>query len=485
MAPSRVINLRLTDRSRIVTYRRCPRRRWWEYEYKGRGVVPRSTDLALTVGLAVHEGIHQLLVLSPTDMAVRFATEFFQRQAENRGIHTEGGVLDIEEQVAMVEGLVRLFALEVLPGLTDEFEILETERELALPLTVAGDSLDLRLMSRPDAGLRQRSTGDYYIGSWKTTGSHWSARMEAEARHDDQGIAELLAFENDLLERRTSAKSVALRQRENFQDILRQPDPDLTVLQAKFTELLDSEKHCRALALTPTDVVMGVQMIYLLKGDRREWPEDSGQWVQWSPLVRGWRRPIAAVGSESAWEYAWSYRWECVAQHINGQGRRCPGGVGHRLGKGWEPFSVWQSAEVGGVKGWLDMLEAGVVQPDAGPCLSRQIVRPAPYFRVADEVQDWWAQARAQENAIADSSSILNQAIHDGNSSRVRYDLNNLFAQHRQSCLWPSRCPYYETLCWGPVPDYQVRPEDDAEAWRWREPHHQPEHEITGHGCLG
>jgi len=50
-----------TDRSRILQYQRCPRRRWHEYHEGGMGLAPRRTPLPLAVGGAVHEGLAVLL----------------------------------------------------------------------------------------------------------------------------------------------------------------------------------------------------------------------------------------------------------------------------------------------------------------------------------------------------------------------------------------------------------------------------------------
>jgi PD-(D/E)XK nuclease superfamily len=50
-----------TDRSRIETFMRCPRKRFIEYHQGGMGVVPARTPLPLAVGGSVHEGLAELL----------------------------------------------------------------------------------------------------------------------------------------------------------------------------------------------------------------------------------------------------------------------------------------------------------------------------------------------------------------------------------------------------------------------------------------
>lgn len=49
------------DRSRILQYQRCPRKRYYEYHAEGMGIVTKSKPLPLAVGGAVHEGLAILL----------------------------------------------------------------------------------------------------------------------------------------------------------------------------------------------------------------------------------------------------------------------------------------------------------------------------------------------------------------------------------------------------------------------------------------
>src|SRR3990167_5082600 len=52
-----VAPLRFIDRSRITTDWACPRRRYWQYEFGGRGIQPDVTSLELFLGTALHDGL--------------------------------------------------------------------------------------------------------------------------------------------------------------------------------------------------------------------------------------------------------------------------------------------------------------------------------------------------------------------------------------------------------------------------------------------
>lgn len=125
-----------TDRSRIQTYQRCPRKRWLEYHEgaEARGLAPAKKSIHLVLGGAVHTGLEVLLREGQAAMAMmagndlpakldnlfvelRGAIQTVARQIENRAVtaaladlHREmcdaGVELDAEEaaQLAVKEG---------------------------------------------------------------------------------------------------------------------------------------------------------------------------------------------------------------------------------------------------------------------------------------------------------------------------------------------------------------------------------------------
>ena len=64
-----------TDRSRVLAWQRCPRLRWWNYEYGGRGIVPLNLSIPLTTGAAVHEGLAELVAGNGIEAALCAALE--------------------------------------------------------------------------------------------------------------------------------------------------------------------------------------------------------------------------------------------------------------------------------------------------------------------------------------------------------------------------------------------------------------------------
>ena len=337
-----------------------------------------------------------------------------------------------------------MFALRVLPGLVERYDILAVEREEILPL-VAGE---LSLMSRGDAILRYRETADILIGSWKTLGREWSGKLDEESRIDDQGISELAALETRLMSERGSWRERTLKLQSTLAEFLRTADlnpkasgvDDLEYLR---TELEALEQQWFDYRSMPTRVA-GVKMVYLLKGDRKEEPKDSGRYEQRMPLLRGWKKEIVdGVTHAISWQYAWSWFYTCSGPHDFRyvRGGVCPGGARHSLGKDWLPFTAWNDPDVGGVKGWMEKLASGTVQPECGDPLDQQVVVPLPYHRNQRDVDDWIAQARTQEAQTSDCSNRANQAIQDGDRVGLRVELNAAFSQTRRACLWPTRCP--------------------------------------------
>jgi hypothetical protein len=181
---------KLTDRSRILTYEDCPRKRWWRYEYQGKGIVPRESPLALAVGASVHKGLEGLLRDEGLSGAVEAATTLFSEIARRGVSYPQGSQLyqAYQEQRYLVEAMLYAYAAYALPRLLETYEVLEVERE-----EVFGDfSPSVALMARADGLLRERATGDLHVLSFKTCGEY-GKRQEEEGRYDIQGLSEMLA----------------------------------------------------------------------------------------------------------------------------------------------------------------------------------------------------------------------------------------------------------------------------------------------------
>ena len=378
-----------TNRSQIVEAQRCPRKRWWSQfslpapcqcgrkpscpHCLGTGTVtgiePLRQRAPLLLGRAVHRALDYLLQngLGGLEEAVSLAHAMYEAELEGRGLDlkvSEEQAYVASEQMALGEALVRLAALRVVPRLLDRYHVVWTERALEAPLAEG-----VTLWGRVDALLREKSTGDLYLLSWKTKGgASLDERATEDAQHDDQGLSETWLVE----------------------------------------EWLEGQRGD-----LPTQT-SGVIMVWLLKGDRREQPKGSGQWQQSSPLIRAYRRFNDA--GEAEWAHSWY--WE-------------HNGSRHTLGKGWERLDAWTME--GGVKGWIDRLATGTVQPLAPSPLDTQFVVSSPYYRQPHDINDWVSQATGQEA----EAGLLASSGHP----------MWFFKQHRHSCSYPSRCEFYD-LCW-------------------------------------
>jgi len=424
-----------TDRSRTIERQRCPRARYWGYEYRGRGVAPVRLSIPLAVGTYVHQGLGVLLAQvrdgqpgQPVDVeaAVHMAIFGYDDLIYKRGLNIEqGGEIQFtyQEQRALIEAMIRAYAIRKLPLLLEEFDVLEVEREdefklgrvlvprLQGPFMVyrsdgTPDVVDegpLVWMSRADGLLRRKADGDLYVLSYKTTGD-WDNRKEAENSHDMQGLSESAGIESRL----------------------------------------------------GAGTIMGVKMEFLLKGSRLK-NKVNNRYEQYSPLIRAWRRQgITGDDDSYAWRYEWSEEDPQTGFIKN-----------HRLGKGWTPFFAWELR--GGVRGWIDRLATGTVQPEAGDALDAQFITPIPYFRHEDDIVRWRRQVEARETETARASREIRRL--DGHPfEEIEPLLDQHFEQHTRACDWPVKCPFQD-LCFGGAAYDPV----GSELYIWREPHHKPE----------
>lgn len=399
----------LTDRSRQITYQECPRRRYLEYHYptkQGRiGIRLVRLNIPLATGIYTHRGLQELLKGRPIDKAVKLAVNEYWTEINKRGLLIktgEDGAFVADEQTAWVEGTLRAYEKVRLPLLLDQYEIVDVETEIEVGLNES-----ITMMTRRDAKLRDKETGEFYIQSYKTAAT-FDDRTQAQGEHDVQGLSEAYA-----------------------------------------AEVHDGQR------------IAGIRMEYLLKGIRKQYPEDSGNYVQYSPLIRGMVKHGITPGDD---EYGWKREWKDEM----GKTRK----LDYRT---WAVFNAWQSG--GGVKAWIDLLATGTVQPQAGPCLEQQFVQPQPYCRQEDDLRNWYQQTVNQEERIANALAFepdVERAYHQD-------WLNQYFPQHKSSCDWPSPCQFID-ICFASRENVDPLGSGNYEP---RVPHHKREQElvqITGGG---
>lgn len=378
----------LTDRTRIIDFQRCPRRRYWRYHFDQTGIEPQLTAKALTTGKLTHEGIDRLILGNDPDNTIADILDLAEGEFT---AETPGRI----EQLWLIEALLWAFHVRGLPQLQAQYEIIDTEREEELPL-----SEGLTLMARTDAILKEKETGDIYLGSWKTTATY-DQRKELYQRHDMQGISEPLAVEHRL----------------------KQP-------------------------------VVGVQMVYLVKGWEKK--QDDGSTQLQSELVYGYMK-------DDTWAH--SYNWTCKEPHD-----KCPGRANHRLGKGWEKYPI-NTCYSGGIKQWICDISQDLIQSNAqesSTFLDKYIIMPPPLNRSELERARWKNQTICQEKRLEKGLEMVK--AYNSTPGDLAFVMDEYFPLYEHSCEYPGRCPFWD-LCH--LPSSEVSPYERG--FKPRDPNHPQE----------
>lgn len=156
----------LIDRSRVVCDWTCPRRRFWNYEFEGKGLVPRRAPIALEDGTQVHEGIANIL-LGGDVRAAAFGAMTQVRAAILGDRIAEAGLTPehyAEEQAHLVGGLILAWDRVVKPRLLAEFTVHRVEESILYRFR------DLGLMVKPDLLAKRIADDTLWYWEWKTSG---------------------------------------------------------------------------------------------------------------------------------------------------------------------------------------------------------------------------------------------------------------------------------------------------------------------------
>lgn len=163
---------RVYDRSRVVTDWKCPRARYWGYEYGGKGIRKSSTSLELFTGITVHDCLATIATQHLTsDGQVdieEIATLAFSAMKKQLLEANEGEVGADEfanEQACLTEGMLRGFYKHVWPRLLAQYP---TIRYIEQEVEYKHDGLVF--MSKPDL-VMENSEGDWVYIEYKTTGT--------------------------------------------------------------------------------------------------------------------------------------------------------------------------------------------------------------------------------------------------------------------------------------------------------------------------
>lgn len=469
------------------------------------GVRPRKLYLPLAVGGSVHRGLEYLLRMSVAgpdphhrehieDRAAAAALDDFaqyagaldaQEQASEQPpvagsfgdpvVDARAAELDAqiarqvtdayaqadqmlyEEQAALVEAMVRAYAKWRLPRLLEWGEVLEVEREGQWVLADWGGKWDgatgkllddatrseLWFMSRIDALMVERASGQLYLISFKTTGEVDRRKLD-DIQRDAQGLSESVDVEIRLRRWWKHITNHGILNLGNIHDLRigteRIPDAMANYLSAQ----------------PSAPRVLGVRYEFLCKGYReedRDLSRELGITVrcQRSPLIRPYVNMGMAAGDE---QYCWA--WEYLKPDASGESSK----LNYRA---WKSRPVWTQPGMTIAK-WVQMLadcaptqsgETGLELGIGGPAqavgyTSRHpldVVLPEPVIvhRNDDELRDWLEQTEAQEVEVAQHAEMVRAATDEGERRSL---LNRYFPQRRAACSYPSKCAFQQ-LCWG------------------------------------
>lgn len=398
----------LCSRTSVEIFQECPRKRWWYSFYNGTGIVAARPAVALSTGVAEHVGVAALLRGAPPKDAI---TEMRNAYAQSWGDINALGPNDLYhfyEQQALIIALLYAFCKRVLPEMLSRYEVLWVEQWMEHRLS---DVVTFRGI--PDAVLREKSTGDIYVFSLKTT-ARVDQGMPKRLAVDIQVMGEMWLTDRFLESYKTELRNVA-NTWANLRPIVACEPPDTTPV-ARYAAFVHSLP----------DRVSGVKLVYLVKGERREVKDVNGQgtgrYVTESPLVKGYFNPESN-------EYAYSY-YVPKAENKSGRGT---------ISRGFAPFNAWEIGPGPGLIPWLQMLDAQQVQPELGDPLARVVYAPMDLYRNQADIQDWLEQVNGQETQVGLGAEMC---LENPGSSR---HLNSYFPQHRQSCFsWGHPCDYWD-----------------------------------------
>lgn len=431
------------SRSAIETMDKCPVKWYWEYAYEGKGIRPEYTSIPLTTGTAVHKGVGYLLnclqigqVLDAERVlaAVQVAKDEYEKivKSQYKGVESNyGNEYTFIEQSNLTAALVILWALSEGKEIVRDYEIVEVEREERFRILPSNECrpYNVDFEARADAILKsKRAKNDYLVYSLKTAKRFYDSQRES-LKHDLQGITETLAVRNRWQEEDTNKSALLDHAR-----------------LAGF-----SKKHLEALETVCKNnsgkSLIGVRYCVLVKGDYKEPWEGADFRVTHNPLIRGYKKIDVA---EKFYAHSWYFP---NPNNKSGKGA---------LGKGWEPFRVWEEFELAD---WISGCWLGEIQPQAKQEIEK-LVQTFEVYRNREELettkQELVTRLDRPEVGLAKLGKI--------NPSELPF----FFEKRRASCHYypgeANACEYIP-IC------HQGRTPEVGNGWEWREPHHEGEKE--------
>lgn len=462
-----------SDRSRSIDFQECPRSFWYGYVFPNgtptAGLRMDKLNMDLTTGLGFHEGCNHLLTGVDVDEAVKRALYGHEKWAGYWPlVKSQGFILETNEdaayvayeQAAMVEALIRGWAIFGLPQILERFEIVEAERDeygvFELPDYNEGphmtnrEGIKLIWGMRGDALLMDKNTLDLFILSLKTKKEWKGQKDEKKNRYDMQGMSETA-----VVEQRLRRWHNILENKEVMAKIIQEygANPETPLV-------IEGESipwwFIRRFSAGAGPTIMGVKMDFALKGRRSEYPVGSGKYSYSNPLIRPWKRDDGLKGDG----YAFMFEFKDEM------------GGNHRLGKGWNRINIWEDM---GVKKWIELLATEEFQGMSPmTAIQKQFVMPADYFRQEDEINNWKEQRLFEERRIAKGITECVPAI---GTPMLEHKLNEHFPMYSN---YPTDCTYcpFESPCHDGIKAYMHDPMSSGK-YAPRTPNHKAETEVS------
>lgn len=419
--------------------------------YLGKGVRPAWTNIPLTTGTAVHAGIQVLMKHiqeHPTDLDISDGKVLYAATQKGKDVYEEivkyqykgiessyGNEFTYLEQSALTEALILAWALIEMPDLYKDYEVIDVEREEWQILAKLSDDEDLMLEARSDGTLRSRNAKNTFLSYNLKTSKRWDERNRDSFSIDLQGLTE------------TSAIRTRWAREDAAMQIMFSSAQDTRLVQ-KHKDLLEKMK-----GMYGPRALTGVRYCVLVKGDYKEPFEGVDYKVTHNPLIRGYKK--VEPGNI---EYAHSYYFD-NPNNDSGWGR---------LGKGWEPFSVWEKFKL---DDWIHQCYSGQIQPKAQNKIGK-LVQTLEVYRTDQDVQRAIASVTKQEKEVSVTRTEFNDTPIESFTELQQRKLEQWFPMYRHTCLWPTKCDYYNVCHKGHTIEI-------GNGWEFREPHHERERDES------
>lgn len=434
------------------------------------------------------------------DAQLRAQAEEMGMSAEGLGFNRDATMTTFErmlyeEQASLVEAMVRAYARRRLRPLLEQFEVLEVEREgewklteweqeelyniQGLHLKPNSEMWELWFMSRPDALLRERTTNELYLLSYKTTGTWGDVRKAKSAEVDMQGLSEGVEVE---------------RRMKDWWEMLHIDLRDATHLYLDEIRKIPIGVREFLLSASSPPRIHAIRYEYLLKGERWEDKDLSAKLgmtvrTQRSHLIRQYvatSTPQKGNGGYAVGDVCWSWEYLRVEDEKDS-----------KLGwQNWHSRPVWEQAIAHeGVKMWIDALDSseptysgedstlgmeprflGYKSTAQAMGVTREhpldavFVPPVTVYRQDDQLRDWIEQVESQERRIAEAVAEVEAATDVGERHSL---MNRHFVQSRHSCFYPTQC-WATEICWGPNSETRENPLG-SDKYGKRVPNHEAE----------